>query len=73
MIINAEFTAGGTIDEAIGEALDFASRNHCMVRADINEVKGMLFFDSSLLGNTREEKIKKFHEEYDFRRKEQEK
>ena len=39
LIINADFPAGLTIEEAIGDALDFSERNHCMVRCDINDVK----------------------------------
>ena len=38
IIINAEFPAGLTIEQAIEEALDFSEKNRCMVRCDINDV-----------------------------------
>lgn len=59
MIINAEFTAGQTIEDAVREALEFAERNNCMVRANLNDIP-MLFFSSSLIGNTMEEKVQFF-------------
>lgn len=59
MIINAEFTAGQTIEDAVREALTFAERNNCMVRATLNDIP-MLFFNSSLIGNTMEERVQFF-------------
>lgn len=63
MIINAEFTAGQSIEEAIQEAIEFCERNNCMVRADLNNVD-MLFFNGSLCGNTMEEKIDFFKKQF---------
>lgn len=39
IILNADFPAGMTIDEAIADALDFSERNHCMLRCNINDVE----------------------------------
>ena len=39
LIINADFPAGLTIENAIGEALEFSKQNHCMVRCNINDVR----------------------------------
>ena len=63
MIINAEFTAGQTIEDAIREALVFAEKNDCMVRANLNDIP-MLFFNSTLIGKTLEERVAKFAEQY---------
>ena len=59
MIINAEFTAGQTIEDAVREALEFAERNNCMVGATLNDIP-MLFFNSSVFGNTMEERVRFF-------------
>ncbi len=63
MIINAEFTAGQTIEDAVREALEFAERNNCMVRATLNDIP-MLFFNSSLIGGTMEERVQFFINHY---------
>ena len=39
IILNADFPAGMTIDEAIREALDFSEKHKCMLRCEINDVK----------------------------------
>lgn len=62
MIIQAEFTAGRTIDEAILEALQFARKNNVGVRASINGIV-MTFF--AIPGNTDEELVKIYHDEYE--------
>lgn len=39
LIINADFPAGMTIEQAIRDALEFSQNNRCMVRCDINDVE----------------------------------
>ena len=39
IILNADFPAGMTIEEAIREALDFSEKHGCMLRCEINDVK----------------------------------
>lgn len=63
MIIDAEFAAGERIEDAVREALEFAERNKCMVRATLNDIP-MLFFNSSLIGKTMEERVQFFVREY---------
>lgn len=67
MIINAEFTAGQTIEDAVKEALEFAERNNCMVRATLNDIP-MLFFNSSIIGDTMEERVQYFVKTYKDKR-----
>ena len=38
IIINAEFPAGLTIEEAIGEAIDFCEKNNCMIKTELNDI-----------------------------------
>ena len=38
LIINVDFPAGLTIEETIGEALDFSENNHYMVRCNLNDI-----------------------------------
>ena len=63
MIIDAEFTAGLTIEEAIREALDFAARNSCLVGAKLNDVP-MLFFNSSEIGKDIDSRVEFFKRQY---------
>jgi hypothetical protein len=63
MIVNGDFTAGQTIEDAVREALEFAERNNCMVRAEMNGVH-MLFFSSPVVGKTMEDRINFFTRQY---------
>ena len=67
MIVNVEFTAGESIENAIREALEFAERNNCMVRSDFNDVS-MLFFSSPVVGRTMEDRVDFFMKQYRKRR-----
>ncbi len=63
LIINAEFPAGLTIEEAIKDALDFAKKNNCMVNVNLNDVPMVIFY-SDLFGDTMEEKVRNFVRQY---------
>lgn len=47
LIINAEIPAGPTIEEAIRSCVEFAERNHCSVRTEINDIPMLISYGSN--------------------------
>lgn len=47
LIINAEIPAGPTIEEAIRSCVEFAKRNHCSVRTEINDIPMLISYGSN--------------------------
>lgn len=47
LIINAEIPAGPTIEEAIQSCVEFAERNHCSVRTEINDIPMLISYGSN--------------------------
>jgi len=69
IIVNAEFPAGLTIEQAISDALEFSESNHCMVRAELNDIK-MTFVYGSGLGMSFDETVAYYADEFRRRLKE---
>ena len=65
LIINAEVPAGLTIKEAIVSALEFAERNKCMVRVEINDIP-MLIANAQAFGTTFDKRVETFLAQYQF-------
>lgn len=47
LIIEAEITADPTIEEAIRECVEFAARNHCSVKTEINDIPMFISYGSN--------------------------
>ena len=47
LIINAEIPAGPTIEEAIKSCVEFAARNHCSVKTEINDIPMLISYGSN--------------------------
>lgn len=47
LIINAEIAAGPTVEQAIKDCVEFAERNHCMVKTTINDVTMLIAYGSN--------------------------
>ena len=47
LIIDAEIPAGPTIEEAIRSCVEFAERNHCSVRTEINDIPMLISYGSN--------------------------
>ena len=47
LIIEAEIPAGPTIEEAIKSCVEFAARNHCSVKTEINDVPMLISYGSN--------------------------
>lgn len=47
IIIEAEIPAGPTIEEAIRSCVEFAERNHCSVRTEINDIPMLISYGSN--------------------------
>ena len=47
LIINAEIPAGPTIKEAIRSCVEFAKRNYCLVRTEINGIPMLISYGSN--------------------------
>lgn len=62
IIVNAEFPAGLTIEQAISDALEFAGSNHCMVRAELNDIK--MTFVYGRLGMSFDETVAYYADEF---------
>ncbi len=65
IIINAEIPAGLTIKEAIVSALEFAERNHCMIKVEINDIP-MLIANAQAFGTTFDKRVETFLVQYEF-------
>ena len=47
LIIEAEIPASPTIEEAIKSCVEFAARNHCSVKTEINDVPMLISYGSN--------------------------
>jgi len=47
LIINAEIPAGPSIEETIRDCVEFAERNHCSVRTEINDIPMLISYGSN--------------------------
>ncbi len=47
LIIEAKITAGPTIEETIRECVEFAARNHCSVKTEINDIPMLISYGSN--------------------------
>lgn len=47
IIINVEIPGGPTIEEAIRSCVEFAERNHCSVRTEINDIPMLISYGSN--------------------------
>lgn len=47
LIINAEIPAGLTIEEAVRSCVEFARRNYCSVRTEINDVPMLISYGNN--------------------------
>ena len=56
IIVNAEFPAGLTIREACRSAVEFAARNKCLVKAELNDVE-MIFSASPVLVGMKSDQV----------------
>lgn len=47
LIINAEIPAGPSIERAIKDCVEFAERNHCMVKTTINDIPMLISYGTN--------------------------
>lgn len=47
LIIEAKIPAGPTIEEAIRDCVEFAARNHCSVRTEINDIPMLISYGTN--------------------------
>ena len=71
IIVSAEFPAGLTIREACRSAVEFAARNKCLVKAEINDVP-MIFSASPVLVGMKSDQVEDSLADYYVRQYERE-